>query len=365
MADQTTPVLPSGLQQARPIPGPKSFNRELELNGDDIYPPAKYPHYLPVWPEKTFAPLEPFEHVERGKGADSSLKELLCKGVSITEMTPSIGSEVGGLQLSRMSNIQKDQLALLVAQRKLVVFRDQGFADLPILEAIDFAAYFGRPYVHLTSGCPEGHEAIHLVHRGAGDKGASSFMSNRINTVGWHCDSSFEEQPPGTTMLYVLEHPITGGDTLFVDQVQAYKNLSPEFQRRLHGLKAVHSGKEQAQFSRNREGIVRRDPATTEHPIVRTHPATGEKALFVNKSFTRSIVGYKKEESDNLLNFLYDHIAFGADFQARVQWRPGMVIFWDNRLVAHTATMNWTTGERRHLARIALQAERPYETPFE
>lgn len=85
-------------------------------------------------------------------------------------------------------------------------------------------------------------------------------------------------------MLYALEHPKTGGDTLFVDQVQAYKNLSPEFQKRLHGLKVVHSGKEQAQFSRNREGIVRREPATSVHPLVRTHPATGEKALFVNRS---------------------------------------------------------------------------------
>jgi sulfonate dioxygenase len=199
-------------------------------------------------------------------------------------MTPSIGSEVRGLQLTRLANAGKDQLALLVARRKLVVFQDQDFADLPIQEALDFAAYFGRPYIHLTSGSPEGFPEVHLVHRGAGDKGAKTFMANRISSVGWHCDSSFEEQPPGTTILYVLEHPKTGGDTLFVDQVEAYNNLSPEFQKRLHGLKAVHSGKEQAQFSRNREGIVKREPATNEHPIVRTHPATGEKALFVNKS---------------------------------------------------------------------------------
>lgn len=190
-------------------------------------------------------------------------------------------------------------------------------------------------------------------------------MSTRNSSVGWHCDSSFEEQPPGTTILYALEVPRSGGDTLFVDQGTAYENLSEGFKERLHGLRAVHSGKEQGQMSLGRGGVVKRDPVTTEHPIVRTHPATGEKALFVNKSFTRSIVGYKKEESDNLLNFLYDHIAFGADFQARIQWKPGMVIFWDNRLVAHTATMNWNTGERRHLARIALQAEKPYETPYE
>ncbi len=235
-----------------------------------------------MWPDQKFPPLEPFEHVEHGKGADPSLADLLCEGTSITDMTPSIGSEVLGLQLSRLSNIQKDQLALLIAQRKLVVFRDQDFAELAIQEAVDFAAYFGRPYsthvlfiqsskmnvlqamwcstfivlsfeplnsaiatphsheinrqltlaVHLTSGCPEGYPEIHLVHRGAGDKGAKNFMSNRINTIGWHCDSSFEEQCPGITMLYVLGHPATGGDTLFVDQVQAYNNLSSEFQKR-------------------------------------------------------------------------------------------------------------------------------------
>jgi len=154
-------------------------------------------------------------------------------------MTPSIGSEISGLQLSKLSNVAKDQLALLIAQRKLLIFHDQDFADLPIQEAVDWAAYFGRPYIHLTSGSPENHPEIHLVHRGAGDSGAKAFMANRISSVGWHCDSSFEEHPPGTTMLYVLEHPKTGGDTLFVDQVQAYENLSPEFQKRLHGLKAI------------------------------------------------------------------------------------------------------------------------------
>lgn len=147
-------------------------------------------------------------------------------------MTPTIGSQISGLQLSKMSNIQKDQLALLIAKRKLVAFQDQDFADLPVREAVDWASYFGRPYMHLTSGQPEGFPEVHLVHRGAGDKGSKNFMANRTNTIGWHCDSSFEEQPPGTTMLFVLEHPATGGDTLFVDQVEAYNRLSPEFQKR-------------------------------------------------------------------------------------------------------------------------------------
>ena len=122
---------------------------------------------------------------------------------------------------------------------------------------------------------------------------------------------------------------------------------------------------EQADNSKNRGGIVRRDPVTSIHPLVRTHPATGEKALFVNSQFSRRIVGYKKEESDYLLNFLYDHIAKGQDFQARVKWAPGTVVVWDNRVTAHSALLDWDDGARRHLARITPQAEPPFETEFE
>jgi sulfonate dioxygenase len=250
---------------------------------------VKYPDYLPTWdPDQKYPPIEPFDHIEHGKGADPSFKDLLSEGSETSDLTPSIGTEITGIQLRTLSSKAKDQLALLVAKRKVVVFLDQDFADQPIKDALEFAKHFGRPYVHLTSPCPEGFPEIHLVHRGAGDKGAKNFMSTRTNTIGWHCDSSFEEQPPGTTILYALEVPKTGGDTLFVDQVQAYDNLSPEFKKRLHGLKVVHSGKEQAQFSRNRDGIVRREPATSVHPLVRTHPATGEKALFINKSCKHS-----------------------------------------------------------------------------
>jgi len=144
----------------------------------------------------------------------------------------------------------------------------------------------------------------------------------------------------------------------------AYNRLSEPLKERLHGLKAVHSGFEQAQFSRDRDGVVRREPVKHEHPIVRTHPATGEKALYINQGFTRSIVGLKKEESDALLAFLYAHISRGVDWQARVRWAPKTVVVWDNRVTVHSATQDWTSGERRHLARITPQAEVPFETPY-
>lgn len=221
--------------------------------------------------------------MDHGKGADPTFKDLLLEGSKIQKLTPSIGSEVTGVQLSKLTQAGKDQLALLVAQRKVVAFRDQDFADLPLQEALDFGGYFGRHHIHPTSGSPEGFPELHIVHRyGATGSEFDSFLAGRNSSVSWHSDVSYEEQPPGTTFLYIFDSPEVGGDTLFASQVEAYNRLSEALKERLHGLKAVHSGFEQAQFSRDRDGVVRREPVKNEHPIVRTHPATGEKALYVN-----------------------------------------------------------------------------------
>ena len=175
-----------------------------------------------------------------------------------------------------------------------------------------------------------------MVHRSAADTTAKDYFEERTNSITWHSDVTYEQQPPGTTFLYILDGPSAGGDTCFVNQAEAYRRLSPEFQKRLHGLKTVHSAHEQAQNALARGSIVRRDPVANTHPVVRTHPATGEKALFVNQQFVRRIEGYKREESDYLLKFLYDHIAYSQDIQARVKWAPGTVIVWDNRVTAHS-----------------------------
>ncbi|KAI0380398.1 TauD-domain-containing protein [Hypomontagnella monticulosa] len=343
---------------------PSKYNKEAE-EGKTGVRAAKYPNYLPTWnPEQKYGPLQPFEHYEHGKDADTSYPELLPEGTTITDLTPTIGTEVRGVQLSSLSNAGKDQLARFVAERKVVAFRGQDFADLSIEKALEFGGYFGRHHIHPTSGSPEGHPEIHLVHRGEGDKGAETFFENRTSSVAWHSDVSYEQQPPGTTFLYILDKPETGGDTLFVNAAEAYNRLSPLFQERLHGLKATHSGIEQVNASMARNSIKRREPVVNAHPIVRTHPATGEKALFVNPQFTRDIVGLKKEESDAILKFLYDHLAYGADFQARVKWEEGTVVVWDNRVTQHSALLDWKDGQRRHLARITPQAEQPYQTPY-
>ncbi|AEO67138.1 20b01cf8-0be0-46d7-aa5c-e1d31f843115 [Thermothielavioides terrestris] len=328
---------------------------------------ASYPHYLPTWDRtKKYPPLEPFEHYDHGRDADPTFPNLLPAGVAtVTHLTPTIGTEVRGVQLSALSNAGKDELARLVAERKVVAFRDQDFADLPIEKALEFGGYFGRHHIHPTSGAPAGFPEIHLVHRGAGDTGINRFYENRTSSVAWHSDVSYEAQPPGTTFLYIFDKPTTGGDTLFVDAAEAYRRLSAPFRQRLHGLRATHSAVEQAANSLARGGIVRREPVINEHPIVRTHPVTGEKALYVNPQFTREIVGLKREESDALLKFLYEHLAFGADFQVRIKWEDRTVVVWDNRVTQHSALVDWRDGQRRHLARITPQAERPFETPFE
>jgi alpha-ketoglutarate-dependent taurine dioxygenase len=133
-----------------------------------------------------------------------------------------------------------------------------------------------------------------LVHRNGSSSEFEGFLAGRNSSVSWHSDVTYEQQPPGTTFLYILDTPEVGGDTGFVNQVEAYNRLSPALKERLHGLKAVHSGFEQAEFSKGRNGVVRREPVSNEHPLIRTHPVTGEKALFVNGGckYTRLLLAF-------------------------------------------------------------------------
>ncbi|KAL9101468.1 MAG: hypothetical protein Q9163_003263 [Psora crenata] len=321
MAPIATPILPSTAQSdVVPVKkgagdykeqagGAKEFNRNLEEIGSATQPAAKvvisdavgedrelndvlqYQNYLPTWnPDEKYEPLQPFTHVEHGLEADKSFPELLGSGVKAEDITPLLGTEISGIQLSQLSDAGKAQLALLAAQRKVLVFRDQDFADLSIPDALKYGEYFGRHHIHPTSGAPKNHPEIHLVHRGIDDRSHELLLESRLSTVAWHSDVTYEKQPPGTTFLYILNKPETGGDTLFVNQAEAYRRLSPGFRERLHGLKAVHSGYEQAASALSKGSIVRRDPVSSIHPLVRTHPTTGEKALFVNPQckFARS-----------------------------------------------------------------------------
>ncbi|KAF5312610.1 hypothetical protein D9619_003470 [Psilocybe cf. subviscida] len=340
----------------------ESKKQEAQANGKkEEY---KYAHLMPVFSQDRYPPLTPFEHVDPGHRALSHLnpRAFLDGATNIDELTPHLGTEVTGVNLAELDSTGRDQLALEVARRGLMVFRDQeDFIDRGLEFYKQWGSHFGRLHIHPTSGHPEGYPEVHLVYRDLN----STFnyeLDDAVTPTVWHSDVSYELQPPGLTTFFLLAQPKTGGDTLFTSQVSTLQHLSPTFVAFLRTLKAVHSGVEQADFSRSgkRGGIVRREPVEHVHPLVRRHPVTGEEALYVNRQFTRRIVGLKREESETILRFLYDHIDRSVDNQARIRWRPNTVVLWDNRITAHSAIIDFKeSGAARHGARITPQAERP------
>ncbi|KAH8827342.1 hypothetical protein DL96DRAFT_1669910 [Flagelloscypha sp. PMI_526] len=323
----------------------------------------QYQHLLPTFNNTQYPPLQPFEHQEPGLRALSHENpRSFLANATISDLSPGFGSEVRGVNLVTLDDNARDQLALEVARRGVLVFRDQeAFLNSDPEFWKTWGTHFGRLHIHPTSGHPEGHPEFHLVYKDA-DATLNHYREDSISTVSWHSDISYELQPPGLTTFFLLSQPDSGGDTLFTSQILALKKLSPQIIEFLRTLTALHSGVEQAQHARDGlyGGTLRRQPVEHVHPIVRRHPATGEEALYVNRGFTRKIIGLKREESDLLLNFLFEHIDRSADIQARVRWLPNTVVLWDNRITAHTAILDFIdTKERRHGLRITPQAERP------
>lgn len=325
---------------------------------------AKYPDFLPTWdPSEKYPPLKFYKHIDPGTRANASLSHLFPEnsGHRLKRITPKFGTEVRGVQLSALDDQAKDELALFVAQRGVAVFRDQDFASKGPKFAVDFGSYFGKLHIHPTSGAPRGFPELHITYRRADEGEYERVFAANTSAVLWHSDVSFELNPTGFTIFTVLDGPDSGGDTLFADNVEAYKRLSPEFRSRLAGLHVLHTSEDQAANSRTQGGVERRGPVTHIHPLVRTHPATGEKYLYLNKPFSRKIVELKDEESEYLLNFLYRHVEQSHDLQLRALWEPNTVVLWDNRSTSHTAIIDWETSVSRHAVRIAAHAERPVE----
>lgn len=324
----------------------------------------KYPEYLPSWdPTQKYAPLKFFKHEEPGARADKSFPNLFPKDkdFQLKKITPKLGTQVSGIQLSELTPDGKDELALFVAQRGVAVFRNQNWAHKGPKFIADYTRHFGRLHIHPTSGAPRGSPELHITYRRSDPDEFERTFAHKNNNVGWHSDISYELQPPGTTFFAVLEGPDAGGDTIFADTVEAYNRLSPTFQKKLEGLHALHSSVKQANNSSGYGGIQKREPVEHIHPLVRVHPATGQKSIYVNKPFTTRIVELKQEESDYLLNFLYNHIESAHDLQLRASWEPDTVVVWDNRRTVHSATIDWDAPVSRHAVRVTPQAERPVE----
>ncbi|KAI1798992.1 TauD-domain-containing protein [Daldinia bambusicola] len=327
----------------------------------------KYASYLPVYDESTtFPPTEPFDFVDRGLLADKAKPHLLGlkdPSVVVTKLTPRVGTEISGLQLSELTDTQKNELALLVAERGVVVFRGQDFKDVGVQRQKEFGRYFGRLHVHPVGAHVAGAIEFHSIYLGPDNLYRAQRQLERLTTTGYHSDVSYEHQPPGITLLTLLAVPATGGDTAWTSQVAAYERLSEPIKTLLEGLRAEHSGFPQAEGARRDGKFVRREPVKSDHPIVRVHPVTGQKALFVNPGFTRKIIGLKEEESDAILQLLFKHISQSADIQVRVKWDDQTVSLWDNRVTAHTAISDYDVHNEeeglRHGFRITTLAERP------
>ncbi|POM70546.1 Hypothetical protein PHPALM_12992 [Phytophthora palmivora] len=186
----------------------------------------------------------------------------------------------------------------------------------------------------------------------------------------WHTDVSYERQPPAYTLFKVLTSPDVGGDTLWASGYEAYDRLTPAFKTFVEGLIAVHSGKSQAEHAIQAGRIVRRPVVEFDHPVVRTHPVTKRKALFVNAGFTKRIKNLSAAESadtqyravDTVLRFLFKHVAEGQEFQVRYHWTKDAVAIWDNRSTFHYATFDFLPGNR-HAVRVTPHGEIPYFDP--
>lgn len=272
-----------------------------------------------------------------------------------------MGSILTGVKLKDLSAEAKDELALLIVERKILVLKDQSdFLRAGPRSQQDFMSYFGKLSNQPVSGSVKGYPAFHIIHRDGNEDEIAKFFEYKMTSTLWHHDVSYERQPPGYIMLGILACPDVGGDTVFADTVEAYNRLSPTFQGMINGLKAVHSSEKMIGYAKASKGTVRSNPIDSIHPIVRVHPVTGERAIFLNAEFLKGIVGLKDQERDLIVNFLMDHFCMGHDFQARVQWDKHSVVLFDGRTTIHTATVDYDSRvQARHLFRLAAMTETP------
>ncbi|KAI9306430.1 hypothetical protein BJ944DRAFT_263565 [Cunninghamella echinulata] len=314
-----------------------------------------------VYPDTKYPPLEPFEHKDPGHLADPKKASLYDSATSIKDVTPHIGTEIKGIQLSQLTEQQKNDLALLAAERGVVFFRDQ---DINKEQLIELGSYYGPLHIHNSSGQVPNHPELLSVFFDEKNQRIIKRLESKTAAEGIHSDITFEHQPAGLSILKIDVLPPVGGDTIWSSAYTAYDRLSKPLQQFLETLSATHYADQLIGVAKEFGHTIHREyPTDTVHPVIRTHPVTGWKGLFVQPGFTRSIVGLKKKESDTLLQLLYDHIASGYDFQVRFKWEEGSVAVWDNRSTFHAAIFDYFEQGRRFGYRVTPRAERPYFDP--
>ncbi len=274
----------------------------------------------------------------------------MIETLKIRRVAGALGAEISGVDLSQpLSDSMIAAIRQALVEHQVIFFRDQ---DLTPAQHVAFGARFGPLNIHpYVAGMPEQPEAMELIKE----------PSDRINFGGgWHSDMSFLQTPAIGSILYAIELPEFGGDTLFASQAAAFEALSPGLQATLETLNGVHSASREysaqgpSAQKRGSMKIAEADGYVGEyvHPMVLTHPETGRKALYVNPAFTLRIDGWKTRESKALLDYLFDHCRYEG-FTCRFTWQKGSVAFWDNRSVWHFA-LNDYPGQRRHMRRVTV-----------
>lgn len=265
---------------------------------------------------------------------------------TVKKLTPLIGAEILGVDLREVSEELASEILATFHENSVVFFRDQNLSR-DQLKALGQA--LGKLHVHplVEVRIPE-HPEIVVIESDADTK--------RVAGEVWHSDASADSEPPLGSLLYMTVVPQNGGgDTLFASTAAAYDALSPAMKSFLDGLTAIHDGE------RLRGGYAIKNPnqrlIASEHPVIRTHPATKRRCIYVNRVYTSHIVGLKQAESDTILSFLYQHME-QPQFQCRFKWRPGSIAFWDNRCTLHHAVWDYYP-DRRYAERVTLCGERP------
>jgi taurine dioxygenase len=280
---------------------------------------------------------------------------LTTTRLEVRPIAGALGAEIHGVDLARDTDdatIAAIREALL--EHCVVFFRDQ---SLDADQQKRFARRFGDLFVHPNYVGLQADPEIVEIKREPGD--------TRIVGEDWHTDTTMVAEPPMGAILYAIDVPPYGGDTLFANQYLAYDALSDGMKRLLSNLRAVHSDRKVAgpksganvgRSTRARDDDAWRETISV-HPVVRTHPETGHKLLFVNKSYTVGFEDMTEAESQPLLDYLLEH-GHRPEFTCRFRWAKGSVTFWDNRSVKHLA-VNDAGPYRRHMRRVQITGDRP------
>lgn len=275
--------------------------------------------------------------------------------IDVRPLAGACGAEVFGADVSRpLDNVQGDEIHRAWLEHHVLVFRDQ---EITPRQQVGFARRFGQPNIYpFVKGLDEQPEVIAIVKE-----------PHETKNFGerWHSDTTYLDNPPIATMLYGVDIPAVGGDTMFASAEVAYDRLSEGLKAALAPLIAVNSAKvdgEGGRAARMRYANIQvtgqdKMDLTAEHPVIRVHPETGRKSIYVNPIHTKRFKGWTEAESKDLLAYLFDFIA-RPEHTCRVRWSKGAVTLWDNRSVQHVA-LNDYHGHRREVHRVTIEGEPP------